>query len=151
MDYSNLLLKIIPIKGPIKIYGEGLIGLKNLSTTTKLFSKSNNCDDEETSVDECEIAEQKDASDTAFGYGLGGGIEVVLSNRKGIEESSMGTLSLLVSAKYLWGGEVQYLKEGGITVTPNPDPTLFPIIDYDWNESRTDVMHYNIGLHFTSK
>ena len=75
----------------------------------------------------------------------------MLSDRKGIEESSIGTLSLLVSAKYLWGGEVQYLKEGGITVTPDPDGVDFPTIDYDWNESRTNVMHYNIGLHFTSK
>ncbi len=37
MGYGNLLLKIIPFKGPVKIYAEGLVGLKNLSTTTKLF------------------------------------------------------------------------------------------------------------------
>jgi len=151
MGYGNLLLKIMPFKGPVKIYGEGLIGLKNLNTTTKLFSKSNNCDDPDTDIDECEIASDTDASDTAFGYGIGGGIEVVLSHMKDEEENSMGTLSLVVSAKHLWGGKVQYLKEGGITVTPNPDPALFPIVEYDWKESRTDVMHYNIGLHFTSK
>ena len=151
MGYGNLLLKIIPFKGPVKIYGEGLIGLKNLSTTTKLFSQSNNCDNPDTDVDECELASDTNASDTAFGYGIGGGIEVVLSHMKDEEENSMGTLSLVVSAKHLWGGDVQYLKEGAITVTPDPDGIDFPTVDYDWSQSRTDVMHYNIGLHFTSK
>ena len=151
VGYGNLLLKIIPFKGPIKIYGEGLIGLKNLNTTTKLFSQSNNCDNPETDINECEIASDTNASDTAFGYGVGGGIEVVLSNMKDEEGNSMGTLSLLLSAKHLWGGDVQYLKEGAITVTPDPNGIDFPTIDYDWSQSRTDVMHYNIGLHFTSK
>lgn len=146
MGYGNLLLKIIPFKGPVKIYGEGLIGLKNLNTVTKLFSKGNDCDDPDTSVDECEIASDTNASDTAFGYGAGGGIEVVLLDRK--DEGLGGVLSLFIAAKYLWGGEVQYLKEGGLTVTPDPEGVDFPTIDYDWNESKTDVMHYNLGLHF---
>tara|TARA_Y100001970_G_scaffold281918_1_gene393696 strand:+ start:957 stop:1679 length:723 start_codon:yes stop_codon:yes gene_type:complete len=149
MGYGNLLLKIIPFKGPVKIYGEGLIGLKNLNTTTKLFSQGNSCDDPETDIDECEIASDTNASDTAFGYGVGGGIEVVLTQMKDEGGNSSGTLSLIVSAKQLWGGDVQYLKKGGITVTPNGND--FPIINYNWNQSRTDVMHYNIGVHFTSK
>ena len=151
MGYGNLLLKIAPFKGPVKIYGEGLIGLKNLSTTTKLFSQSNNCDNPETDVNECELASDTNASNTAFGYGIGGGVEVVLTQMKDEEENSMGTLSLVVSAKHLWGGDVQYLKEGAITVTPDPDGVDFPIVDYNWSQSRTDVMHYNIGLHFTSQ
>ena len=151
MGYANLLLRIIPFKGPVKIYGEGLIGLKNLSTTTKLFSQSNNCDNPDTQVNECELASDTNASDSAFGYGLGGGIEIVLSNMKDEEENPMGTLSLLISAKHLWGGDVQYLKEGAITVTPDPNGVDFPTVDYDWSQSRTDVMHFNIGLQFSSK
>ncbi len=151
MGYGNLLLKIIPFKGPVKIYGEGLVGLKNLSTTTKLFSQSNNCDDPETDVNECELASDTNASDTAFGYGVGGGIEVVLTSFKDTENNPTGTLSLIVSAKHLWGGDVQYLKEGAITVTPDPNGVDFPAIDYNWSQSRTDVMHYNVGIHFTSK
>ena len=46
---------------------------------------------------------------------------------------------------------VKSIKEGAITVTPDPDGVDFPTVDYDWSQSRTDVMHYNIGLHFTSK
>ena len=151
MLYGNLLLKILPFKGPVKIYGEGLLGFKNLSTTTKLFSQSNNCDNPETDVNECELASDTNASDTAFGYGVGGGIEVVLTRMKDDDGNEMGTLSFLVSAKYLWGGDVKYLKEGAITVTPDPNGIDFPNIDYDWSQSRTDVMHYNIGVHFTSK
>ena len=35
MYYGNLFIKLIPFKGPIKIFGEGLVGLKNLTTTTE--------------------------------------------------------------------------------------------------------------------
>ena len=35
MAYGNLLLKIIPFKGPVRIFGEGLIGIKNLNTMIK--------------------------------------------------------------------------------------------------------------------
>jgi len=151
MLYGNLLLKILPFKGPVKIYGEGLLGFKNLNTTTKLFSQSNNCDNPETDVNECELASDTNASNTAFGYGVGGGLEVVLTTMKDDEGNKVGALSFLVSAKHLWGGDVQYLKEGAITVTPDPNGIDFPDINYDFSQSRTDVMHYNIGLHFTSK
>ena len=135
----------------MKIYGEGLLGFKNLNTTTKLFSQSNNCDNPETDVNECELASDTNASNTAFGYGVGGGIEVVLTSMKDDDGDQVGTLSFLVSAKHLWGGDVQYLKEGAITVTPDPDGIDFPNVNYDFSQSRTDVMHYNIGIHFTSK
>ena len=38
-------------------------------------------------------------------------------------------MSLIISSKYLWGGEVQYLKEGGINVTPDPDGVDFPTVE----------------------
>jgi len=151
MFHGNLLLKIIPFKGPVRIFGEGLIGIKNLNTTTKLFSQSSSCDDPDTEVDECEISSTTDATDSAFGYGAGGGLEIYLTEFPNEEKSTTNILSLIVSAKYLWGGEVQYLKEGGITVTPDPDGVNFPTIDYDWNQSKTDVFHFNIGLQITVK
>ncbi len=152
VGYGNLLLKIIPFQGPVKIYGEGLIGLKNLNTIVKIMSNSSNCDDEGTDdINECEIAAETKASDTAFGYGIGGGLEVVLWNMKDVEDNPTGILSLIVSAKHLWGGDVEYLKEGGITVDSYDPVTGQQNIIYDWNQSRTDVMHYNIGVHFTSK
>ena len=151
MSYGNLLLKIIPFKGPVKIFGEGLVGIKNLNTTTKLFSQNNNCDNPDTDVDECEIASTTDATDSAFGYGAGGGIEVYLTEFSNEEKSDTSILSLIVSAKYLWGGDVQYLKEGGITVTPDPDGIDFPTVAYEWNQSKTDVLHFNVGLQLIIK
>jgi len=150
--YSNLFLKIIPFTGPVQIYGEGLLGLKNLYTKTKLFSENSNCDDPDTDVNECEIASSTDASDFAFSYGIGTGLEILIKEFKGSEESKLSNiLSLIVSTKYLWGGEVQYLKKGGITVTPDPDGVDFPIVNYDWNESKTDILFINIGLQLTIK
>lgn len=37
------------------------------------------------------------------------------------------------------------------TVPPDQNGIDFPDVNYDFSQSRTDVMHYNIGLHFTSK
>ena len=84
-----------------------------------------------------------------FGYGVGGGLEIFLTEFPNEAENTTNILSLIVSAKYLWGGEVQYLKEGGITVTPDPNGVDFPTIDYQWNQSKTDVLHFNIGLQIT--
>ena len=149
MYYGNLFIKLIPFNGPIKIFGEGLIGLKNLTTTTKLFSESNNCDNPETDIDECEIASTTDATDNAFAYGVGGGLDVYLTEFYNEETQSNSKLSLIISSKYLWGGEVQYLKEGGINVEPDPDGVDFPTVEYDWNQSKTDVLHFKIGLQLT--
>ena len=77
------------------------LGFKNLNTTTKLFSQSNNCDNPETDVNECELASDTNASNTAFGYGVGGGLEVVLTTMKDDEGNEVGALSFLVSAKHL--------------------------------------------------
>ena len=150
--YGNLFLKIIPFIAPVKIYGEGLLGIKNLYTETKLFSENSDCDDPNTDVNDCEIASTTDATDFAFSYGLGAGLEIFIIDFKNSEENQLSTiLSLIVSTKYLWGGEVQYLQEGGITVTPDPDGIDFPTIVYDWNESKTDILFVNIGLQLTMK
>ena len=128
IGYGNILMKIIPFKGPVRPYFEGLLGIKNLSTQTKLFSQSSNCNDPDTDVNECEIASTTNASDSALGYGVGGGLEIGLTTMKDEEGNEYGSLSFFIAAKYLWGGEVQYLKEGGITVIPDPDGIDFPTI-----------------------
>ena len=144
--HGNLLLRIIPFKGPVQIYGEALGGFRNLYTETKLFSNSNNCDDPDTDIDECEIASETNATDTAFGYGLGGGIEVGIASFVDEETQSSSKITLFIEGSYLWGGEIQYLKEGGITVTPDPNGVAFPNVTYDWNESRTDIFQVMVGI-----
>ena len=152
--YGHLFFKVVPFQSKVRPYFEGLIGLKNLYTKTRLFNE--NCvDDPDTDHDDCEIAESTNASDYAFSYGLGAGFEVVLiepsySEHNKIEymdnskEDFDGELSFLFSVRYLYGDEAKYLKEGSITFT---NPSDGPVqTSFNWSNSMTDLIQINIGL-----
>ena len=140
------LFRIIPFTGNVKPYIETLIGLKNLSTTTELLNE--NCvDNSETEYDDCEIASSKNASDNAFSYGAGGGLNVKITSIGGEEESDInGVLSFFLNVRYMMGAEAEYLKEGSITFS---DPSDGPVqTTFSPSKSKTDVMQISLGLHF---
>lgn len=158
--YGHLFFKVVPFQTRVRPYFEGLIGLKNLNTRTRLFNE--NCtDDPDTDHDDCEIAESTNASDNAFSYGFGTGFEVVLiessnlksNNNQQIENNSLdsehnndfdGELSFIFSFRYLYGDEARYLKEGSITFS---NPADGPVqTSFDWSNSMTDLMQINIGF-----
>ena len=154
LAYGHLLLKIIPFQGNVSPYFEGLLGMKNLSTTTELTN--NNCyDDNETSYDDCEIASSTNYSDNAFSYGGGGGLEISLTSFGGDEDSDIkggedsgieGVLSFFINARILIGAEAEYLKEGAITFS---DPQDGPVqTTFDPSTSKTDVLQISLGLNF---
>ena len=146
LAYGHLLLKIIPFQGNVSPYFEGLLGMKNLSTTTELTN--NNCyDDNETSYDDCEIASSTNYSDNAFSYGGGGGLEISLTSFGGDEDSGIeGVLSFFINARYMIGAEAEYLKEGAITFS---DPQDGPVqTTFDPSTSKTDVLQISLGLNF---
>ena len=92
--YGHLLFRVIPFRGNVKPYIETLIGLKNLSTTTKLIDEDGVCDED----DDCEIASSKNASDNAFSYGIGGGLNVKIISIASEEESDVnGVLSFFAT------------------------------------------------------
>ena len=72
LAYGHLLLKLIPFQGNVRPYFEGLLGMKNLFTSTKVISENCPEGDENT----CEIASSTNYSDNAFSYGGGGGLEI---------------------------------------------------------------------------
>ena len=87
IGHGHLFFKLTPFnqKWNVQPYMEGLFGFKYLSTKTALYN--NNCyDDPDTSHDDCEIASSTNASDFAFSYGWGGGIDVLLTK---IDEKSV--------------------------------------------------------------
>lgn len=146
LAYGHLLLKIIPFQGNVSPYFEGLLGMKNLSTTTELTN--NNCyDDNETSYDDCEIASSTNYSDNSFSYGGGGGLEISLTSFGGDEDSGIeGVLSFFINARYMIGAEAEYLKEGAITFS---DPQDGPVqTTFDPSTSKTDVLQISLGLNF---
>ena len=143
LGYGHLFFRILPFQGNIEPYFEGLVGLKNLSTKTELVN--NNCtDDSETPHDDCQIAESTNASDTAFSYGFGGGLQVKLTNLEDEAGDPFGDLSFFINARYLMGSSAKYLKKGSITFS-NPEDG--PVeTDFNFSESKTDLLQISIGL-----
>jgi len=144
LAYGHLLLKIIPFQGNVSPYFEGLLGMKNLSTTTELTN--NNCyDDNETSYDDCEIASSTNYSDNSFSYGGGGGLEICLTSFGGEEDSGIeGVLSFFINARYMIGAEAEYLKKGDIH---RMDQEPYDVT-YSPSRSKTDVLQISLGLNF---
>tara|TARA_Y100001968_G_C19180562_1_gene630175 strand:+ start:12 stop:743 length:732 start_codon:yes stop_codon:yes gene_type:complete len=148
--YGHLFMKVVPFQTKVKPFFEGLIGLKNLNTKTKVYSQD--CtDDPDTDHDECEIAKSTNASDNAFSYGFGGGFEIQLidfnSTESGYSDIEAGNLSFLFSFRYLYGNEARYLKKGSIEYTnPEDGPVT---TTFNWSQSRTDLIQLNFGLQMT--
>ena len=143
LAYVHLLVRIVPFHGKVRPYFEGLLGMKNLSTTTKVISE--NCPEED--EDTCEIASSTNYSDNAFSYGGGGGLEITLTSFGGDEDSGIkGVLSFFINARYMIGAEAEYLKEGAITFS---DPQDGPVqTTFDPSTSKTDVLQISLGLNF---
>ena len=143
LAYVHLLARIIPFHGKVRPYFEGLLGMKNLFTSTKVISE--NCPEED--EDTCEIASSTNYSDNAFSYGGGGGLEITLTSFGGDEDSGIkGVLSFFINARYMIGAEAEYLKEGAITFS---DPQDGPVqTTFDPSTSKTDVLQISLGLNF---
>ena len=149
LAYSHLLLKLIPFQGNVRPYFEGLLGMKNLFTSTKVISE--NCPEED--EDTCEIASSTNYSDNAFSYGGGGGLEITLTSFGGDEDSGIkggedsgieGVLSFFINARYMIGAEAEYLKKGDIH---RMDQEPYDVT-YSPSRSKTDVLQISLGLNF---
>ena len=145
LAYVHLLARIVPLQGKVRPYFEGLLGMKNLSTTTKVISE--NCPEED--EDTCEIASSTNYSDNAFSYGGGGGLDIMITSIGDEESDVQGILSFFINARYVMGTEAEYLKEGAITFS---DPEEGPVqTTFHPSKSKTDALQINIGLHFDIK
>ena len=143
---GHLFFKLTPFnkKWNVQPYIEGLIGFKNLNTETTLYNE-NGYDDPDTATDEREIAASTNANDTAFSYGGGVGIDVLLTKsfNKNTEKIT-GDLFVFINGRYLLGAEAQYLKAGDIVFS---DPSEGPVTtSFNWNQSATDLLNISLGL-----
>ena len=152
LAYVHLLVRIVPFHGKVRPYFEGLLGMKNLSTTTKVISE--NCPEED--EDTCEIASSTNYSDNAFSYGGGGGLEITLTSFGGDEDSGIkggedsgieGVLSFFINARYMIGAEAEYLKEGDITFYQIDGQGPYKAA-YSPSTSKTDILQISLGLNF---
>jgi len=126
---GHLYSRIIPPSGAVRPYIEGLVGVNYLYTQTSIIERG--------SFEE--VLSDTNFDDTAFSYGLGGGMQILLAQPKQLSGSRM---YLDLKANYMYGNSADYLKKGSIEIQNGRAV-------YDVYRSSTDLLLINLGLNFT--
>lgn len=121
----HLLFQVSPFFGDVRPYVEGLFGGAYLFTTTKVESRNSNQN----------VFESTNFDSYAWNYGFGGGLLIRLTGPVG----SMSNLFLDLKARYMYGTETEYLKEGSVTIVNGR-------AYYDVQKSKTDLFTLHVGV-----
>jgi opacity protein-like surface antigen len=125
INWFGLGLQTMLPTGPIRPYVNGGVGTTNFSTTSTLT-------DPNTSE---EFGRTTNKSDYTSLWTFGGGLYVPLG-------TSSSSLSLNIGGRYFFGGEAEYLQEGGIEDNPDGSITLNTV------RSKTDFVTWQLGLSY---
>lgn len=123
---GHLALRAISKRGDFHPYAEGLVGLNYLFTETSISDAS----------DGSQVASSTNQDDAVFSYGFGGGMMVRIAS-SGNDRRIHWMLD--VGARYLLGGEAEYLKEGSIRRDNGK-------VEYDLSKSKTDLFTLRLGV-----
>ncbi len=135
---GHLFLRMQPGTGVLRPYVEGLVGAKYLSTQTTVQNEGFR-DDEA-------VFRSTNFDDWAFSYGVGAGAAIeVYRNRD--PQSDLGTVSILVSARWTPGSTAEYLADAEISDRDNDGRVTNS--DLTISRSRTDVIVPSIGVSIT--
>jgi hypothetical protein len=127
---GHLYLRIQPTEGVVQPYAEGLFGFKYLFTSTSIKNRGSGE----------EVASSTNFDDIAASYGFGGGLDFRVYN--GVREDGGRKVVLVhLGARYLLGGNAEYLKRGSIR-RENGEVT------YGVSRSRTDLIQPQLGVTF---
>jgi hypothetical protein len=121
----HLLFQIISPTGTVRPYAEGLFGGSYIFTETSIKSRG---------VEE--VASSTNFDDFAWSYGAGGGLIILLTENLGEE---VGSLHLDLKARYLFGSEAEYLREGSVIVEDGR-------VTYEVSKSKTDLLQIHLGV-----
>ncbi|MBO6574321.1 MAG: outer membrane beta-barrel protein [Rhodothermales bacterium] len=97
------MLRLQPITGKVRPYVDGLYGVKYLYTRTSLTNE----------FDE-EVVGSTNFDDYTVSYGVGAGLDVQVWQGAMGDDDRPGRVYLTFGARYLLGGEAEYLREGDI-------------------------------------
>ena len=111
--------------GPVQPYLNAAIGFMDLVTTTSVRGSDSNY----------EYASTNNSDDVTSAWIFGGGVYVPFGRQS--------SWKLHLGARYFYGGEATYLKEGDIRDNPDGSVTLFP------RTSRTDQVTWQAGVAYT--
>lgn len=111
--------------GPIQPYVNAGVGFVDLVTTTSVRGSDS----------EYEYASTNNSDDVTSAWIFGGGLYVPLGRRS--------DWKLHAGARYFYGGEATYLREGDIQDNPDGSVTLFP------RTSKTHQVTWQLGVAYT--
>lgn len=121
----HLLLQVSPFIGDVRPYIEGIFGGAYLFTTSKVESEDSGQS----------VFESTNLDDFTWNYGFGGGMLIKLKSGLG----SVKELFLDIKARYMYGTEAEYLKEGSVTIFNGR-------AYYDVQKSKTDLLTIQFGV-----
>ncbi len=129
----HILFQLAFPTGVIRPYAEGLFGGSYIFTETSIKSKG---------VDE--VASSTNFDDFAWSYGAGGGFLIQVFSSDDPEEK-VSSVFIDLKARYLYGSEAEYLKEGSVLIENGK-------VIYNTSKSKTDLLTANIGavVYFNS-
>ena len=130
MITPHFLVRFEPRMGAISPFVEGLVGFNYLYTQSSVLDDWGNE----------EIATSVNYDSFTYSHGIGGGIKFNLYEGFDGDGDFFG-VALIVKAKYMLGGEADYLREGDLVRTRRG-------MDYSINRSRTDLNTFNVGFVF---
>ena len=125
---GHLLFRAQSKIGPIRPYADGLVGFNYLFTETKI----------EDVDDDDEIASSTNLDDGVFSYGAGGGVMLRLYSGK-TKKGKIWSILIDFGARYILGGEAEYLKEGSIKRVGGR-------VVFDKIQSKTDILITHLGV-----
>jgi hypothetical protein len=133
---GHLFVRLQPQSGKFLPYVDGLFGFANFWTTTSIKDEGDVSGDP--------IAVSTNFDEYTSSYGIGGGIMYkVYSRGPGESQGKAFDLAIDVGARYLAGGETEYLKEGSIQIIEGQGE---PQIVITPEKSDTDMVSVNIGV-----
>jgi hypothetical protein len=136
---GHVFLRLQPSSGMFRPYAEALIGAKYLFTETSVQSELRRDGDED-------VFSSTNFDDWSFSYGAGAGVAIELY-RETDPTSDLGTVSLLIGAKWTAGSTAEYLDAA--TIQDRNGNGVFDREDVDVSRSRTDVVVPMLGVSFT--
>lgn len=133
---GHLLLRLQSPQGKIRPYADGLLGFNYLFTKTSVKDRDDHDEDDD-------IASSTNFDDTAFSYGLGGGLMYQVYASENVNGSS-SKIFVDIGARYLIGSKAEYLEEGAIDRNDNGTIKIHP------TSSKTDLFTIYLGVTISS-
>lgn len=127
---GHLFFRLQPPGGSFRPYVDGLVGFKYLFTDTRI--RNEGFDDED-------IARSTNFDDAALSYGPGAGVQARIWGAGADRAEGPYGVYIDLGARYLFGTQAQYLKEGSIRREGTN-------VTFDVAESETNLLLFQIGV-----